>query len=173
MEAEPKPESNSPKDYILIILGALITLGTTIVINNINNKHEEKKSARIERIKFADSLMKGLAKRFTYVSELYNAKADKSTNATTRWQKLNDDLDIYLAGNVYYNYSRLRNLFNDSLAEAFKKTIDDPFDAFKDNIAKRPVDSLKFDIVQADQAKLDTTIHNFAKRLYEEAFKHE
>ena len=35
-------------------------------------------------------------------------------------------MDVSLASNVYYNFSRLRLLFSDSLANVFKKQVDVP-----------------------------------------------
>ena len=108
---------NFPKEYILLILGAGISIVTTLIINNVNNKHDQAKQDRSERIDFADSLMKGLSRRFSYVNEFYNAETNKDSTEIHRWKKLCDNLELITATNAFYNTSRLRILFSDSLEE--------------------------------------------------------
>jgi len=162
---------NFPKEYILLILGAGISIVTTLIINNVNNKHDQAKQDRSERIDFADSLMKGLSRRFSYVNEFYNAETNKDSTEIHRWKKLCDNLELITATNAFYNTSRLRILFSDSLERVYHKSLDDPLYYYNVNILDTPFKKIDNVEIHRDRDTLDSALHRFGFIIYKKAFK--
>ena len=170
-EGDKSPEKGSSisRDLLLLVLGAVITMMTTIFVNVFNDQSQRRDQLRKDKISFADELSKSLGKRFNFIGNLYNANFG-TRSEQVRWQKASDSLDSYLSANQYYYTSRLRILFSSTIAKQFKDSIDDPFDNFKTNITSIPFKKLDTAIVHKDWVHLDSNMTRFTKLLYQKAF---
>lgn len=159
------------KEYVLLFLGALISLVTTLCVSLLNNRINEKNQLIKDRIAFTDELAKGMAKRFNALANIYNARLEKDSSEIKKWAKINESVDTMMDTRTYYYPSRLRVLFNNNYADEFHLKIDSPMDILEEVMIKKPIDSLKCFNVDTRWDILDSKMHKFVRSLYAEAFK--
>lgn len=171
-----------PKEYILLFIGAFISLLSSFGVIYFNNKIEKDKQLakniidkRNEvtkaKIAFTDELCKNIATRITVVGSLYNSKLEQNDIELKKWLGRNEALDTFMYARTYYYPSRLKVLFGDQYANWFRDSVDVPFDKLEEEV----VDSKQEDLLKINMKvrwpKLDTAIHNFTRAIYTDAFK--
>jgi len=165
------PQKSFPKEYILIFLGAIISIASTISITLINGAIEKQRQVTKDKILFADELCKSIASRITVVGSLYNAKLDTDRVELKKWTNRIEALDTFMYARTYYYPSRLKILFSDEFATRFRDSVDTPFDKLETEIIYTDKKQLETINMKERWPKLDTAIHNFTRALYAEAFK--
>jgi hypothetical protein len=114
------------KDITLIILGALISMVTSIITTSLNEKREERKANIQKRLELNDQLSKDLGKRLYLTLELFKGYRDNDTVTIAlklqNYRLSKEDWNI----KIYSYQSLLKHYYSETTESEFLDSVYNP-----------------------------------------------
>lgn len=113
------------RDILLIFIGTLCGLTTSLIINKINIQREDKLSRYKERISFVTEISDDLGKRINYTFMLYKRKRDKDSTLNYALTQFGNSLEQWNQ-KIYRYRSIMRKEFGEDIEKQFVREIYKP-----------------------------------------------
>lgn len=155
-------KSSIGKDISLLVIGALISLGTAMTTNYFNAKREDTKLMAIRKLDLNEKISKDLSKRLYFTYELYKSMRDKDTMVKVY-------LPQYLKSREEWNTNRacyeslLIFYYGEDIRVEFIRDVYNP----EVNLGKDVTDGKIDGDIAARRARCDSSNIAFIKKLYD------